>query len=776
MRNRLTILFLFLASLLSAATDNTALGWKTYLSYTTTNSVEESADQVFVVATGSLYTYGKEDNSIKQYQKGIDLNDNEITLIRYNKQTQSLLIVYKNSNIDILEGGSVRNLPYLSNSTTLRNKQVNSITLHNEYAYLSTGFGIMVVNMAKKEITDTYNLSRNITSCAIQNGAIYASIADKNEVATGMCYASLTDNLLDKSNWKTYSIPGIPDDYLVSGMVSFKNTLYYLVKNKGVFYQNNGSFTALASNGTMTGIKDLSDKLACMASSTVYLFTDTNNPDQVSNLNIKDISTYQTDKFWIAEGEKGLRSIKKNAPNSFEATSEPLLLDGPYMNSPYKVLCTNDKVYVIPGGKVLTAGTRFGLAGWVMIYDYTKWSYLDPTDVQKKVGNWPTNFTSIVVKINEANEESIFTSSFGGGLYQYINGEPVKRYYEENSPLANAGGNKGDYNRVDGLAYDKNGNLWMTNSEVQNGISVLDKDGKWHSIYSSYLSKDVFTINDILITSNQDKWINVPRAGSKVVVLANNSSLDEATSYEFSSFTDTDGNSFAPSNYTCLAEDKKGYVWIGTNKGPVYLTNPKGAASDKYASTRCTRVKLINEEDGSPFYFLDNVIITTIKVDQANRKWIGTEGSGVYVLDGDNQQVVHQFNPSNSPLPSDKIYSIDINNKTGEVFIGTDKGLASYKGEATEGKKDYSDIYAFPNPVRPEQMDKVTITGLMENSNIKITDLSGNIIYQTKSLGGQATWNCRNKSGVRVATGVYLVLAATEDSSESVVTKIAVIK
>lgn len=142
----------------------------------------------------------------------------------------------------------------------------------------------------------------------------------------------------------------------------------------------------------------------------------------------------------------------------------------------------------------------------------------------------------------------------------------------------------------------------------------------------------------------------------------------------------------------------------------------------------------------------------------------------------DNQEIVHQFNTSNSPLLSDKIYSIEINENTGEVFIGSDKGLVSYKGEATKGKDDYSDVYAYPNPVRPEYRDKVTITGLMDNSIVKITDLNGNLVYQTKSLGGQVIWNCRNTKGVRVASGVYLVLSATEDSKESIVTKIAVIK
>jgi ligand-binding sensor domain-containing protein len=166
---------------------------------------------------------------------------------------------------------------------------------------------------------------------------------------------------------------------------------------------------------------------------------------------------------------------------------------------------------------------------------------------------------------------------------------------------------------------------------------------------------------EILVTSNNDKWINISRPANQacLTVVTNSSSLDEATSYEFKNFIDTDGNDFSPNNYTCMAEDKNGYIWIGTNKGAIYLTNPKLATTENNQSIRCTRIKLINEE-GTPYYFLDNTIITTIKVDNGNRKWIGTDGNGVYVLSEDNQEIVHQFNTSNSPLLSDKIYSIEI--------------------------------------------------------------------------------------------------------------------
>lgn len=776
MRHILTIiLFSFFSFTVLAANFNTT-GWKTYLSYNNTNSVEESNDQVFVVAEGSLYTYGKEDNSIKQYYKGNGLNDNTISLIRYNKQTKSLLIIYDNSNIDILEGGVATNLPYLSTSTSIRDKQINSVLVHDEYAYLSTVFGIVVINMAKKEIKDTYKLSLNITSCAIQNGNIYASTTNKAEVSSGIIYASLKENLLDKANWKPYGLSNLSDSHTISAIASFKNTLFYLVSQQGIFYENNGELSRIINSSTLKYMKVIGEKLACIDNSRVFIVSDTQKFDQI-NLSINDISTYQADKYWIAEGSKGLRSIQRKGSNSFEALNEPIILDGPYSNSAFDIVCKNDKVYMIIGGKDLLNGKRFDKGGYILTYDYDKWSFIDPKEAQKKL-NLPRNprdYTSIAVTTDDSNDEIVYASSMGDGVIQYKNGTPVQSYNEKNAFKETAGGYGSGYCYIDGLAFDKNGNLWMTSSEVNHAVLVLDKAGAWHRLDIEQL-RGVYTINDILITSTNDKWIYVPRNTPKLVMIPNSESLDEVSSYEFTTLIDTDGKELTPSNYTCVAEDKDGYIWVGTNRGAVYFTKPRISSAEDKAATRCTRVKYTNEETGNLAYFLDNVVVTTLKVDAGNRKWIGTKGNGVYVLDNDNETIVYQFNTTNSPLLSDNIYDIEINDKTGEVFIGTDKGLNSYQGEASEGKSDYSEIYAYPNPVRPEHMDKVTIVGLMDNSNVKITDLNGNIIYQTKSLGGQAIWNCRNANGSRVATGVYLVLASTEEASESVVTKIIVVK
>ena len=229
-----------------------------------------------MVAEGSLYTYGKEDNSIKQYYKGNGLNDNTISLIRYNKQVKSLLIIYDNSNIDILEGGG-GDKSTLSVDQYVHKRPNKSIRIlvHDEYAYLSTAFGIVVVNMAKKEIKDTYNLSLNITSCAIQNGNIYASTTNKEEISSGIIYASLKENLLDKANWKPYGLSNLSDNHTISAIASFKNTLFYLVSQQGIFYENNGELSQIINSSTLKYMKVIGEKLACIDNSRVFIVSDT---------------------------------------------------------------------------------------------------------------------------------------------------------------------------------------------------------------------------------------------------------------------------------------------------------------------------------------------------------------------------------------------------------------------------------------------------------------------------------------------------------------------
>jgi ligand-binding sensor domain-containing protein len=223
-----------------------------------------------------------------------------------------------------------------------------------------------------------------------------------------------------------------------------------------------------------------------------------------------------------------------------------------------------------------------------------------------------------------------------------------------------------------------------------------------------------------------------------------------------------------------LAEDQDGNIWVGTDQGPVIYFNPENVFESNLIASRI----LIPRNDGTNLadYMLKTETITSIAIDGADRKWLGTAASGAYLLSSDGKTKIKNFNVRNSPIFSDSIISLAVDSKSGDVWFGTSKGVQSYRGDATAGVEKFTRVLTFPNPVREDFSGNVTITGLMKDSRIKITDISGNLVYETVSQGGTATWDLNTYNGKRVATGVYLVFCASKDGSQSYVTKMLVIK
>jgi ligand-binding sensor domain-containing protein len=303
---------------------------------------------------------------------------------------------------------------------------------------------------------------------------------------------------------------------------------------------------------------------------------------------------------------------------------------------------------------------------------------------------------------------------------------------------------------------------------VQNALSVFSAQNEWENYYITNISNSY--PNQILIDSKNRKWLNIWRTDKSGMVLLDENNVELASGKQF---VDQLGTDIQASAYLCMAEDQYGNVWVGTDNGPISfsVSNPDGVKNGV-----CFRNTVVDQY-GLNNYILEKEKINAIAVDGGNRKWMGTENSGVFVLEETTKGIaIENFNTENSYLLSNKINSIAINNETGEVFIGTDKGLCSYFCGAITGKNDYEDVYAFPNPVRPAVNSRVTITGLMQDSSVKITDMAGSLIVQGQSLGGQFTWDCTNRSGEIVKAGIYLVFAATPTGDKGVVTKIMVIK
>jgi hypothetical protein len=213
-------------------------------------------------------------------------------------------------------------------------------------------------------------------------------------------------------------------------------------------------------------------------------------------------------------------------------------------------------------------------------------------------------------------------------------------------------------------------------------------------------------------------------------------------------------------------------MWAGTNKGLAVFYNTSEIL-DPNADTDAQEVKVVDGEFVQSL--LENESITCIKVDAANRKWIGTR-NGAWLFTSDGTEQIHYFNTENSPLLTNIINDIAIDQQTGEVYFATDLGIVSYRSDATEGLETNKEkIKVFPNPVKETYAGPIAIEGLVNAANVKITDIEGKIVFTTKANGSQAIWYGNNFSGERVQSGVYLVYSANEEGLETMVSKIVFI-
>jgi ligand-binding sensor domain-containing protein len=505
-------------------------------------------------------------------------------------------------------------------------------------------------------------------------------------------------------------------------------------------------------------------QLVAFSGSELYLYSSFSEIEKGSVSNVYDVSSLKDKNImWLATGESGITGLKRNGPNQYEIITSNLITGGPKRNYTAFLNMHNDKLYIAGGGRWLD---RLNIPGTIMVYDSKTQAWNNYQDIAGF-----SDATSIAV--DPKNDNHLYVSTWGEGIYEFENGELIHTHNRNNSPLESASPDRNPekYIRVEGLCFDKNNHLWMTNSGATNTIKVMKADGTWNSLNYPSISNSHLA-DKILILNNGDKWVNIVRGNNSGLFVFNDNGtpdnmLDD-THHHFTSLRDA-SHTIGTNLYFCIVEDKNGDLWIGTDRGPVILYNPSRVLNNP-AGIYFTRIV----QEGN--YFLSDEWVHAIAVDGGNRKWLGTRSSGAFLISEDGKDILEHFTTDNSYLPSNNIQNITIDHKTGELFFGTENGLVSYFGEATTGSEDYSNVYAYPNPVRPDFDEKVIVTGLMENSNVKITDVIGNLIYQTKSVGGQISWNCKNRSGKRVASGVYLVLSATPKAKESVVTKIAVVQ
>lgn len=445
--------------------------------------------------------------------------------------------------------------------------------------------------------------------------------------------------------------------------------------------------------------------------------------------------------YWIADGRQGLIQWRSANAISFH------LYNGPSSNHATALRFKANRLLVASGGKD-NDGKRLNRPGEIYTFYGNQWSSLKPQGAY--------DFTD--VDIPDGKPDTYYVSSWGDGVYVFENGVQAARYTQENSTLS------ADYQGqvyCGGVLMDANGKLWVGNGQYASLLSA----GQWKRLpWQTKANMGRFT------EDNYNRiWTPLNNAGLWV--------FDKAMSEQGQS-GGTIG--FSPNNYTQTApvlqsnqivNTPDGIIWVGTAHGPVYYNRPSeiltGTGTHGYHPNRSGTA-----EASQLFALLGSENILAVAVDGAYRKWFGTETGGVFLIDEDNISEVKHFTVDNSPLLSNKIHDIAINDKTGEVFFATGYGIVAYRSDAVSSGDDFGKVYVFPNPVRPGFQGEITITGLIRDADVKITDIAGNLVYQTRTLGGQAVWNGRNQRGIRVATGVYLVFCTNDDGSKTHITKL----
>ncbi|QIA06393.1 type IX secretion system anionic LPS delivery protein PorZ [Draconibacterium halophilum] len=742
--------------------------WHDYLSYNNASKIAVSPNKVYCLTEGGLFYYDLEDNSVNKFGDAIQLSDFGVKTIAYNDQNEVLVIAYENSNIDLLyDNGEVVNLSDIKRKTIVGNKVINNICFSGNEAYLACGFGIVVLNLERQEVKDTYYIGDGGSSLVVNdvetdNNSIFAATnqgiyrADKNE-----------PNLANFANWiHVDDIPRADDvfNHLVNHAGNiianyaagewYLDEMYILTNstweayNSSIRYafdiQSNGEYLTIASRSAVFIIDNNHSQIGRIDN---YAFNNGTEED----VNPRSAGISADGSVWIADNNEVLVRYYNE---SFEQTLPP----GPINNDMFFVGAFNSEIWMTPGS------TTGFIRPLFQRYNNNGWTYFTEETHPELEG-----FHNILaIEVDPRDPNHFFAASWGGGLLEYRNDELVERYYNLNSPLETALPEQPNepYTRVGGMSFDSEGNLWITNAECAHNLHKLSPTGDWESFELPEIANSR-NVTTIIVNENEDKWMLVPGHDAYVV---NRNGDQKRRLFVTTYFSNgTDEITTRMNDVFAIAEDQEGAIWIGSSKGVAVYSNPSRIwNSETFYATQPG----LDLNDGIYHPLLETETVTAIAVDGANRKWLGTKNSGVFLVSETGEAEVEHFTTENSPLLSNNILSIAINEKNGEVFLGTDKGLISYQGEATGGADTYSDVYVYPNPVRETYDGPVTIAGLIENTDVKITDITGNLVYKTTSFGGQAVWDGNNLNGNRVKTGVYLVFCNDENGEETHITKI----
>ncbi len=735
-----------------------ALGqWRSHLPYVVGQYVTQSDSKIYYSTGGAIVAFDKEEMSTEFISKVEGLSNTGIRMIKYNRLSDILIVVYNNSVIHLIKADEIVTLNQIRNfKGIVGEKIVYDIFVQNDsIVYLAANYGISKLNIKANQFVFTTFTGVDVTGVSLFEGNLYAATAD------GLYrVAENNANITDITTWAWLGQDqGFPIDYEASAIANFGGDLYLGVNDTLCRWKNNQlekiyferglklQFFSAEGQNLLIGYRC---SFSCNRGKVLYLKPDgtlgttATNCVDFPNFAVQD----QKGRVWFGDANRNFRMVNQIT----DEFCTNLNLNSPYSEFSREITIHNDQVWLASGSVNQVFSYRFLDHGFASLID-GQWTIYNRFTRDELKGEDKNDINDdlldfITIAIHPDNGK-VYAGSFFEGLIEY-DGQTMTLYNEKNASLNNAIGDI-QRTRISGLAFDEENNLWIANHAADRPISVLKNDGTWQSFKPSCNQTE---LHQLTIDQNGYKWFVTSNSNSGVV-LFDEGDIENPADDRCRIFTENNSN--LPTNTAnCLAADLDGDVWVGTAEGVIIFECGSNAFEEP-----CIGTRRVVELDDFGAYLLSTLEITSIAVDGANRKWVGTK-SGAFLLSPSGEEQIAHFTAENSPLLDNVINDIAINAKTGEVFISTDKGVVSYQSDAVEGNNlNQSTVEVFPNPVRPEYQGSIAIKGLARDANVKITDVTGKLVYEPQALGGQAIWDGNDYNGKRAQSGVYLVFSTS---------------
>ena len=712
--------------------------WRSHFNYNRTHLVEIVDERVYCAAQSGLFYLDTSDNSLNKLSKIQGLSDTRVTAMAYDNDLKIFVLGYDNGNIDILVNDEILNVTKIKKSDINESKTINAITIRNGLIYVSTNFGVIVIDYESGEVLEAYqNLGVQGESLKI-NGVVFKDdliyLASNIGVLRGEISPNI--NLQDFNNWQRFEETLVSDKKIVS--ITSIGSEIFATDGTSLFSYNGTNWVDIEyddSGGEILKLRNRQDEVIIISEKAINkLLID----GRVLNVAIgsqaipKDAISTSNNVIWYADFTRGLARFE-NGENEY------FVPNGIFEGVVGKIQLVEGKIVALPKSKSsLYQPINNGLG------------YAEFSD-----GNWQiisSNELMGIDNISAISDDGNLFGSFGDGI---LNKEEGIIYDNTNSTLTKGGMLFEDVLVAD-LSQDQNGVTWVASSGNR-PLHKRDIDGNWESYFFgiSASSRPV----GIKVNNLNQVWMQLSNTTSGGLLV-----FDPATN-KSRYLTSTNGK-LPSTKVTDFEFTKDDEVWIGTENGLAFFPFFFGLVED--VSIEASRPIFNNQ------FLFEFESISAIEVDAGNRKWVGTK-DGLWLFEDNADELILNLNIDNSPIPSNNIIDLKIDPKTGELFISTDKGLVSFRSDATIGELFHQEVKIFPNPVLSGYTGLVGMSGLVDDAIIKITNVSGRLVKELRAAGGSTSWNVADYNGIRAESGVYLVFSSSSDGKETFVGKIAVI-